>query len=131
MVMKMIILDTHIWIWLEIEPEQIPKPILTVMETETIWGISAVSLWEIAMLNKKGRITLPLPILQWLEHLINRPRVLLLPLNAEIAVLSVDLPIHSDPFDRIIAATSLYYRSSLATKDSLLREFKELKTIDF
>lgn len=127
----MIILDTHIWMWLEIEPEQIPKPILTIMETETVWVISAVSLWEVAMLNKKGRIVLPLPILQWLENLINRPHVLLLPLNAEIAVLSVDLPIHSDPFDRVIAANSLYYRSYLATKDNLLRELKELKTIDF
>jgi PIN domain nuclease of toxin-antitoxin system len=29
----MIILDTHIWMWLEIEPEQIPKPILTIMGT--------------------------------------------------------------------------------------------------
>jgi PIN domain nuclease of toxin-antitoxin system len=42
----MIILDTHSWIWLEIEPEQIPKPILTAMETESVWGISAVSLLQ-------------------------------------------------------------------------------------
>jgi PIN domain nuclease of toxin-antitoxin system len=125
----MVELDTHIFVWSELEQERIPAKIKVAMDAETQWGVSAISLWEIAMLVEKGRITLPQPLLPWFTKVLSKKKIRLLPITKEIAARSAGLPMHGDPADRIIAATAIEYDCPLATVDGLLLEMPMLKTI--
>jgi PIN domain nuclease of toxin-antitoxin system len=126
----LIILDTHIFIWqTETHTERIPAEIRSAIEAEPVLGVSAISLWEIAMLENKGRIILSLPLLPWLKAALSAPKMKLLPITPEIAARSVSLPMHGDPADRIIAATAIEHDCFLATLDVPLRQMPLLKTI--
>src|SRR5687768_488184 len=66
--------------------------------------ISAMTCWEIAKLVSLGRITLSLPVDEWLDRALAYPGVRLLDLTPRIAVESTRLPgdFHRDPADQII-----------------------------
>jgi PIN domain nuclease of toxin-antitoxin system len=125
----MILLDTHIFVWTLLAMDRIPAMIQAAMDAATDLGVSAISLWEIAMLNGKGRLTLPEPVLPWFKQALLLEKLKLLPITPEIAALSGGLPMHGDPADRLIAATAIEYNVALATVDRLLVEMPLLKTI--
>jgi PIN domain nuclease of toxin-antitoxin system len=50
----LIILDTHIFLWLNLARAKIPSGITSVLDGESSWGVPAISLWEIAMPESKG-----------------------------------------------------------------------------
>lgn len=91
-------------------------------------GVSAISSYEIVLAHKKGRLLLDIDIQQWLIDALNPSGIELLPLTPEITVRAVNLsPIHKDPFDRIIIATTLEYGAKLASIDALFSRYSELK----
>jgi PIN domain nuclease of toxin-antitoxin system len=91
----LIILDTHIFVWItEQLLKRIPARMLSAIEAELILGVSAISLWEIAMLENKGRIVLSMPLLPWLQKALSAPKMKLLPITAEVAARSGGLPMH-------------------------------------
>lgn len=68
--------------------------------------------------------------LQFLNDLIAARHVRVLPISAEIAVLSQsDKFAPGDPADRLIAATALLHRAPLITSDAKLRNLEEVTTI--
>jgi PIN domain nuclease of toxin-antitoxin system len=81
------------------------------------------------MLEEKGRIKLPMPVLPWLRKALAAPKIKLLPITPEVAARTGRLPMHGDPADRIIAATATVHDCFLATLDGPLREMPLLKTI--
>jgi PIN domain nuclease of toxin-antitoxin system len=126
----LIILDTHIFIWITEELwERVPAKIQAAIKAESVLCVSAISLWEIAMLEEKGRIVLSMPILPWFKAALSAPKIKLLPITEEAAARSGRLAMHGDPADRLIAATAIKYDCRLATLDGLLREMSLLKTI--
>ncbi len=126
----MIVLDTHIFLWLTLQPERVPRNIMLALKEEDHIVISAISLWETAMLHARNRITIPGSLLTWLYMATTDiPRLAIHPLTPEIAVLSGSLPIHGDPADRLIAATAMEHNCQLATVDKRLLNFKSLKTV--
>lgn len=78
--------------------------------------IADVTLLEIAMLEKKSRIALSVPLREYLRGLqANYPA---LALEADIAALAMDLDLPgADSFDRVIVATAMHHRLPLATRD--------------
>jgi PIN domain nuclease of toxin-antitoxin system len=116
-----ILLDTHIFLWMCLEPEKLPQPITNAIAAEQTLGVAAISLWETAMLVQRGRVSVPEPSLrEWLRRVLFSPKLRLLPLTPEIASRSGTLDMHGDPADRLIAATALEYGCRLATADSRL-----------
>jgi PIN domain nuclease of toxin-antitoxin system len=126
---SLIVLDTHIFVWLNLQYEKIPRKIFDAIAEESILGVSAISLWEIAMLVQKGRIELPKSVLEWFEDVLPAPKIKLLPITPEVAARSGSLTIHGDPADRIIAATAIVHDCRLATVDDLLCKIPEFKTV--
>lgn len=54
-----------------------------------------------------------------------------LPLTGDIAILSVQLDLHGDPVDRIIAATAIAHDATLMTADEILLSWRfKIKRID-
>jgi PIN domain nuclease of toxin-antitoxin system len=87
-------------------------------------AVSAITPWEIGVLESKKRITLHKDVLAWIREALARPGVSLVPLEPEIAVASTRLPfdMHADPADRILVATARHLGATLVTADKSLLE---------
>ena len=116
----MILLDTHVVIWLRTGDGRLGPRALHEVETalrEGNGGVSAISFWEIGMRVQKGRLNLGRPLDAWREELVQAGLVEI-PVDGRIAAragLLVEL--HGDPADRIIVATALEGHD-LVTSDS-------------
>lgn len=119
-----LLLDTHIWIWIMAggSPSLSPRArdeIDTVGRTGTLL-MSAISVWETALLEARGRVTLRLPVAEWVDALLRGPGARLLPLHPDIAIDSTRLPgaPHADPADRILMASARLTGARLVTCDT-------------
>lgn len=125
----MLVLDTHIWIWLMAGDHKIIDSgylshIKKAIKSSSI-KIPAISLWEVSMLNMKGRISLTENILDWLKKALTPPGISLSPLTPEIAADSVNLPdtFNGDPADRIIVSTARTLNAELLTFDKKILNY--------
>ena len=129
----MIVLDTHIWVWwVQSDKRLSAKHFATIKENEFDGlGISAFSLWEVALAVKLNRLALPFPVDDWLTRALAYPSVQLLPLTSRIAVESTQLPgdFHKDPADQIIVATSRVYDCPLMTYDDKILKYPHVKLL--
>jgi PIN domain nuclease of toxin-antitoxin system len=118
-----LLLDTHFWIWLQNgEPGVFTGPVRRAIEASAAGGrlyLSIISVWEVAMLESKGRIELSLPCGLWVQQALAIPGLAVIPLTPEIAVESCNLPppFQGDPADRIIVATARNMGARLLTRD--------------
>lgn len=128
----MILLDTHIWVWWADNSAQLrahhKREILN--HASTGIGVSAFSMWEVAMLEAKGRLTLSQPLGVWLRQALALPGVRLMPLTPEVAVESANLPgdFHRDPADQIIVATARIEGALLLTEDAKILAYAHVQT---
>jgi PIN domain nuclease of toxin-antitoxin system len=88
-------------------------------------------LWEFAMMVQRGRIQLTISPQEWLSYALGPANTQVLPLSAEIALDSCNLPgiFHKDPADRLIVATARISHLPLVTKDRKIREYVHVQTI--
>jgi PIN domain nuclease of toxin-antitoxin system len=126
----MILLDTHYFLWMMEGHEKVSKnPSLLKEISKRIAMreilVSEISLWEIAMLQSKGRIQISEPLESWLEKSINAPGIRAINLSPKIIAESVNLPgdFHSDPSDRLIVASARVYGATLVTQDQQIKKY--------
>jgi PIN domain nuclease of toxin-antitoxin system len=116
----MILLDTHILIWLLVAPEKLTlrekKLILEARKSGPL-ALSAISLWEIAWLIENKRIEVDVSVESFVKKCVSYVQVL--PITPEIAVRSVKFPktYPTNPQDRIIGATAIVEDIRLLTRD--------------
>ena len=130
----MIVVDTHVIIWDALKPDLLSKKAKKAMaDANEAEGIifCDISLWEIAMLIQKGRISVDTSYQNFVNLVLSSNNYLLKGITPEIAEMSTLLPeeVNLDPADRIIAATSLILEIPLITSDRNLLKAKSLKTI--
>ena len=116
----MILLDTHILMWLLIAPEMLSaKEKKSIVEARKSGGLalSAISLFEIAWLIENKRIDIDVSVDSFVRKCASYVEVL--PITPEIAVRSVKFPksYPSDPQDRMIGATAIVEGIRLLTHD--------------
>ena len=125
----MIVLDTHIWHWWtnQITGKLTDQQIDLIEEADEI-AVSAISCFEMAWLNRHGRIDLGMTFESWLAEVKASATVTFLPVTPEIAALAVALPEHhKDPQDRFIIATALIHQTYLMSFDSNFPLYQELE----
>jgi PIN domain nuclease of toxin-antitoxin system len=128
-----ILVDTHVVLWLALEPTRISKKAGTAIEEGRRSGegiaISDMTLLEIAMIESKHRIELRTSLETFLTEV--ETRFAILPMNSRVCVRAMALPAiyPKDPADRIIGATALVEGIPLVTADDAIRRSKALRTI--
>jgi PIN domain nuclease of toxin-antitoxin system len=123
-----ILLDTHVLIW-SLQDAAALGPETRILLDEQILAdglmISAITVWEIALLARKSRIVLGMDVAKWVEDALALPGLVLGPLDPPIAIGSVMLPgnLHNDPADRIIIATARHHNLRLLTADQAILDY--------
>lgn len=127
----MIVLDTHVWLWWLSDPDRLSAAAREAVDAADEIAISAISAWEVAMLEARGRIALDRPASQWIRAALDAdPRIVPAPLTASIAVRAARLDgLPGDPADRFIYATARERGASLVTRDEALRRHDPARTI--
>jgi len=111
------LLDTHAWVWLVsgsdkgAKIKQLPFPVQ--------FGVAAISVWEVGMLERKGKLKLLPNPAEWINQALNDANIHVVPLTPEIALYAAHLPrdFHGDPADRMIIATAHLVGACLVTAD--------------
>ncbi|MEB3885215.1 type II toxin-antitoxin system VapC family toxin [Lyngbya sp. CCY1209] len=130
----MILLDTHAWLWLLHDPEQLsPAAREAIAQEENQNGIliSSISVWEVAVKHSINKLQLPLPIDAWFELARQQPGTIIEPLSPLDAINSTTLPgeFHKDPADRILVAIARRYDILIVSRDEKIRNYPHVKTI--
>ncbi len=129
----MILLDTHVVIWLAGDHQRISpraqKAIQDARAKEQGLAVSSMTLLEIARLASYGKIHLK-PDLETFLFDVER-RFTILPITGRIAIRAFSLPpsYPNDPADRVIGATALVEGLSLLTADREIRKSRAVPTI--
>lgn len=127
--MSDLLLDTHIALWLSSGDDRLGRTTRQAIDAAWKEGgrifLSAVSVWEIAMLVDKGFIELDLPVNEWVERFLDRPGLEAVALDHAAAARAYNLHHmeHRDPADRLLVASAIGLGCPLVTHDDRIRRF--------
>jgi len=129
-----IVVDTHVLVWWLTRSPGLSRKAERTLAAHRDPGqivVSAISLLEIATAIRRGRLRLSMPLDQWLADMNSLPEIRVESVSAEIAILAGGLaePMHGDPADRLIVATSSTLGVPLVTGDKKLQAYRGAKMI--
>jgi PIN domain nuclease of toxin-antitoxin system len=113
-----VLLDTHIFLWLNTEPERLEDFLPVVEDPRTELVVSAASSWEIAIKHALGRLPLPEPPERYVPERIRTLAAEGLAIAHSHALAVARLPpLHRDPFDRLLVAQAGLLDMAILTAD--------------
>lgn len=125
------LLDTHIWIWWMGRDVRLGNSIIEELDAFPVERrpyLSDISLMEVALLTSGGRLSLPVPLEEWLETAAHPRSVRLVPISPAIAARTARLgDTFRDPSDRVIVATSQTLHAPLLTHDNTILRSRLVK----
>ncbi len=123
--MSLYVTDTHPLIWFESgKHSALSAKVLSVFQqaekSEPLIYIPAAVFWEIALLDKIGRIKLVENFERWSAKLLSKNGFAITHLETEIIGKAVGYNFNNDPFDSVIVATASRLELPLITKDAAI-----------
>ncbi len=124
-----VLLDTHVWLWLvngdHAKFGRASSASLRRAGEEGGLLLSVISVWEVAMLQARKRISLSIELEEFVERGLGIPGLLLRELTPAIAIESTRLPgtFHDDPADRFLVATARRSGAAIATNDARILSY--------
>jgi PIN domain nuclease of toxin-antitoxin system len=130
-----LLLDTHVWIWIvegmEDKLSSLCIERIRVANQQDRLLLSAISVWEVAILEMKKKISLCMSCQEWVHRGLSDYGVELADLSPEVAIESTRLPggFHADPADRIIVATARNRNATVVTVDRAILAYSRSKHV--
>ncbi|MCC6196190.1 MAG: type II toxin-antitoxin system VapC family toxin [Burkholderiales bacterium] len=119
----MIVLDTHVLLWADNDERELGRKARALLERQWASGgvaACAMSFWEVALLQARGRIELTARVGEWRAELL-AAGLLELPVDGAVGIRAVELTgLPEDPADRLIVACALENGAALLTADDKL-----------
>jgi PIN domain nuclease of toxin-antitoxin system len=127
-----ILLDTHVLIWMSSDPKRLSKKAREAIREarqKTGIAVASITLWELAWLAENRRILVSGSVESFVRETVSR--VIVMPMTPEIVALAVRLPAvyPKDPADRLIASTAIVDGIPLVTADGRVRQTSVVQTI--
>jgi PIN domain nuclease of toxin-antitoxin system len=124
-----LLLDTHTLLWSIGKSSELSQKVINELENsvnEIL--ISAISLWEIALKYRVGKLIIESFDIREIPKYCKKMGFELIPLDPVEALDSLQLPLkenHKDPFDRMLIYQCIQNRYTLVSKDSRLTLYKD------
>lgn len=129
--MSVLLLDTHAYLWAAVAPESLSAAAraAVVDRRNEVW-LSAASVWEMAIKHRSGKWPVVEPLLRQHDEICARLGVRIRPIAAPEALLAGGLAwLHTDPFDRMLAAQAMLTPATLVTRDAAFGELPGLSIL--
>jgi len=119
-----LLLDTHVFLWLQTEPERLDDHLTLVEDRGTTLLLSAATSWEIAIKFGLGRLPLPEPPERYVPTRMRAIGAQALPIEHAHALAVASLPaLHRDPFDRLLVAQAEAAGATILTADPAVAQY--------
>ena len=113
-----ILLDTHAWAWSLSDPSLLSEIARARIKSASTVLVSPISFYEIAQKVRLGKWPQMAPLVDSLPKLLSDQGGKIARLEPEIALRAGLMDwAHRDPFDRVLAATALYFKLSIVSAD--------------
>jgi PIN domain nuclease of toxin-antitoxin system len=128
------VVDTHVLVWMDADDRRLGararRAIDRALAAQEL-AVSAISYWEIAMLQAKGRVKIRPALSTWRQDQL-RAGLIELAVDGAIGIEAAGLvAFHGDPADRLIVAAARAHGATLITADERILSWKAaLKTLD-
>lgn len=118
-----VLLDTHIALWAVVGSRRLaPRAKELILAADDVF-VSGASLWEIAIKHALGRGDMPISSTQAQQAFSDAGYALLDIRPSHALAVERLLPIHGDPFDRMLVAQALVEPITLITRDALVASY--------
>jgi len=120
-----VLLDTHAFLWAVTGDRRLSSPARALIEDrENQVFLSAVSMWEIVLKAKAGKLHVEGSVAKVLEEQMRQARISPLAIQpAHVLRVAALPPIHKDPFDRLLVAQAQAENLALVSGDPEIRRY--------
>jgi PIN domain nuclease of toxin-antitoxin system len=120
----MVVLDTSALIYWTLDPGRLSSTAHGAIENADRLVVSAISIWEIGIKAKRGRLDIHISIEKYADRLEQLDKLEILPVDVKTWLENLSLEWeHRDPADRTIVATARLLNSPLVTSDEIITRF--------
>jgi len=119
-----LLLDTHVFLWLQTEPERLGEHLHLVEDRRNDLLVSAASSWEIAIKYQLGKLPLPEAPERYVPRRVRAIGAHAIAVEHSHALAVANLPaLHRDPFDRLLVAQALLLQLTIVTADPAVADY--------
>ena len=122
------LLDTHVFLWSISKPKELTKKVISVIKNpENEIYVSAITLWEIAIKTRIGKLEIEGLGVDELLDVIEKMDYQLISLTPEDSVAYANLAenTHKDPFDRMLIQQCVSRNMIMISKDIEFAKFTQ------
>ncbi len=120
----MILLDTNALLFVMLNQDKLTAGALKAITDADELLVSSISIWEIAVKNKKGKLPLPFTPEELVYHLKNVTNLTLQPVDERIWLKNVSLDWdNKDPADRTVVATAALRGIPIVSSDRAIGDY--------
>jgi len=119
-------MDTHVVLWWAEDNPRLASTHRNILQDGNYEILlSAVSVWEVSIKTRQGKLKLPLAPLPFFLALVERYRFQVIPVHLAHAAEVFSLPkVHADPFDRLLIAQARCEEVSLLSEDAIFEKYQ-------